>query len=208
MPPKCIVLPNGVEVDRFKKAKRGNNFIITYAGQFTRWKNVELLFKALTYLDKRYTLRIAGGKGDDESQRFIEELTKRYHLDGRVDYMGFVRHEEVVERILNGLSVLVLPLGDNIQSRYLTSPMKLFEYMATPIPVVAVNYPSINMIASDKELYLADNDPRDFAEKIKKASNDNVKERIERMNILAERYDYRRRAERYHNFIMDAILKG
>lgn len=202
-PDNYAILPNGVEIEKFQKAGKANNFVLTYLGQFNAWKNVELLFAALARLDERFTLRIAGGKNDDASRKTIEDLTEKYGVAReRVMYLGFVRQEDVVEKVLNNSNVLLLPLGDNIQSRYLTSPMKLFEYMATRIPVLAVDYPTTRLLATNNEIYLADNDPQVFAEKIEViTADDTLEQRIKKMNRLAETFSYTNRSARFDSFL-------
>jgi len=121
----------------------------------------------------------------------------------RVTYLGFINNKDIVDKVLNQSNVLLLPLGDNLQSKYLTSPMKLFEYMATSIPVVTINYPSINSIVKNSEVYLADNNPVDFSEKIKYACEENNNEMIQKMNKLSQQFSYENRSKRFNNFIME-----
>jgi len=46
-----------------------------------------------------------------------------------------IRAAGEVPRFLAGADVLLLPLGNNAQSRYFTSPMKLFEYAGSGVPI-------------------------------------------------------------------------
>lgn len=205
--PRYSILPNGVEAEKFSQAhppastNSSSKIVITYAGQFSSWKNIELLFQAMVLLHGRYQLRIAGGKGNDESKKYILQLTEEYNLTGRVDFRGFVKPDKLVSHVLNGSSVLLLPLGDNIESKYFTSPMKLFEYMATAIPVVSVNHPSVNLITGEDTVFLASTDPVDFARAIQEASCCEDSERIRRMNKIAAKYSYENRARRFSEFI-------
>lgn len=211
--PPSIVLPNGVDLEQFSRATAAGvgpegPFPITYIGQFTPWKNVELLFRALTYLDSRYVLRLAGGKGDEASREWVETLTKRYGLAGRVDYRGFVSRTCLVDDVLQGSAALLLPLGDNLESRYLTSPMKLFEYMATGIPVVAVDYPSVRLITGDESVYLAPNDALAFASAIQQAVTAPAASRAQRgqaMNTIAQQYTYGERARRFDQYLQQLM---
>jgi glycosyltransferase involved in cell wall biosynthesis len=205
--PEYAILPNGVETGVFSQAKpgtatiNGSPKVITYVGQFTQWKNIELIFQAMELLGDEYQLRIAGGKGDEKSKAYIMQLAEKYKVSGQVDYRGFVKPNTVAREVLNGSSVLLLPLGENIESSHFTSPMKLFEYMATGIPVVAVNFPSVNLITGEDTVFLSSTDPEDFASAIRLASCCGDKERIKRMNSIAENYSYKKRAERFAEFI-------
>ena len=69
---------------------------------------------------------------------------------------------------MRAADVLVLPntaLED--ASKYETSPVKLFEYLSSGVPVVASDLPSIRDIVTDKEVcFFTPDDPKDLAGKI------------------------------------------
>ena len=203
--PYTAVLPNGVETQTFASAERGtdpNRLVLTYAGQFTGWKNLPLLFQAMTHLDPRFVLRLAGGKDDEASRHYIEGLTSLYSLQGRVENLGFIPRQKLVPQVFSGSAALLLPLGDNLESRYFTSPMKLFEYMATSIPVVSVDYPSVRAICGDNTVFMASNDPTEFAKAIQQAiAEPAASPRLKRMQTLAETYSYANRSKRYHQYL-------
>lgn len=204
--PKYSILPNGVEIEKFQHAappQQKEHTVITYTGQFSKWKNVELIFAAMKYLDKNFILRIAGGKGDNASRQIIENWGKEYQVLDRIDYRGYIAPENLVKDVLDGSSALLLPLGDNMESRYFTSPMILFEYMATKIPVVAVDYPSVQGITGEHSVFLSPSHPQEFAFAIQEAVRHPHSDRIAHMNAIARHYSYHERSQRF-----DAFLKG
>ena len=67
---------------------------------------------------------------------------------------------------------LVLPLADNLFGRALTSPLKLWDYLATPLPVVAPDLPTVREIAAmtGAPLHLhRPGDPADLARAVEAA---------------------------------------
>jgi glycosyltransferase involved in cell wall biosynthesis len=201
--PPSIVLPNGVDITRYATAKPSQDKTkrwLTYAGQFTKWKNVELLFEALALLDSSFCLRLAGGKGDANSRQWVDAMAAKHGVTNRVDYIGFIKPSELPQRALHGSTALLLPLGDNMESRYFTSPMKLFEYMATSIPVISVDYPTIRGITGEDTVYLSQPTARDVADKIIQATGSYDTDRIAKMNQLAAKYTHQVRAQRFHAF--------
>lgn len=203
-----IVLPNGVDFDRFHQARFRPDGVLTYTGQFNPWKNTDLLFAALAKLPKRFTLRIAGGKNDDKSRAYIQEMGKKFGVSDRIDFRGFVPGDRLVQEVLDGSETLLLPLGENLPSCYLTSPMKLFEYMATHIPVVAVDCPSVRANVPANTLFFAKPDPQSFAQAILHSSGLEARSRqgrIQRMNDHARRFDYARRAEAFEDFLQQTF---
>ena len=87
--------------------------------------------------------------------------------------------------------------------------MKLFEYMATGIPVVSVNYPSVNLITGEDTVFLASTDPEDFSRAIQQAQGTQAgSQRIIRMNKIAASYSYENRASRLSSFIRSLAAAG
>ena len=72
---------------------------------------------------------------------------------------------------MNGSAILLMPLGDSNIAQYATSPMKLVEYMATPIPIVSTNAPSVRGISGRDSIFLSKSHAKDFAEIILKVYN-------------------------------------
>jgi glycosyltransferase involved in cell wall biosynthesis len=217
--PPYTIIPHGVEWDKFHRASThhdGNGgdsaepFIVTLTGSFHPWKNVEVLFKLLTHLDERFKLRIAGEisskHSDAENREYIQQLVERYNVQGRVHFCGFVSPNRIVEDALAGSSVLFLPLGDNAMARYFTCPIKLPEYMATQIPVVAVDYPSVRLITGDDTVFLAPNDPRALAKAIEAAVfSPERDERVRRMNTLAKQLTFEERSKRLDAWLTELL---
>jgi glycosyltransferase involved in cell wall biosynthesis len=104
--------------------------------------------------------------------------------------------------VLDKSHILLLPLGDNIQSKYLTSPMKLFEYMATKIPVLAVDYPSVSSIATEDEIFLAKNSAKEFANRIVEITKcEYLNKKIAKMNEKAKEFSYENRSKKYYDIL-------
>ena len=207
VPRENIVLPNGVDYARFAQARPGDGaHVLTYTGQFTPWKNCELLFAALARLDNSYRLRIAGGKAAGDSAAYVDGLARRHGVEGRVDYLGFVDPRELVSRAIDGSSVLLVPLGENDIARHATSPMKLIEYLATGLPVVAVGHPSVLALAGPEIVHTSSSDAADFARAIQAAVSEDAAARATRADkarALARSFDHRERALR-----LDAWLRS
>ena len=204
---KNIVLPNGVEIEKISKAQKNKDnskIFLTYLGQFNKWKNIELIFESFSLLKlNNIYLKIAGGKNDKKSELIINNYTKKYNINpSKVIFLGFVKNNEIVEKVLDNSNILLLPLGNNYQSKYLTSPMKLFEYMATKIPVLSIDFPSINLIIKNNEIFLSDCNAKSFSKKITEILNKkNIEKNIEKMNKLAQKYSYEKRSIKFDNFI-------
>ena len=214
LPKYQIILPNGVNIVNLSKAEpaspKSYPIVLTYTGQFTSWKNVPLIFEALSYLPSNFHLRIAGGKKDSLlSKLYINDLVIKFSLSGRVDYVGFVNPNSLVEHVINGTAILLLPLGDSVIARYATSPMKLVEYMATSIPIVAVDAPSVRGLCGLNSIFLSKPNAKDFANKILQvygSDPNNLKTRILNQKKIAKNYDFNVRASRYDKWLSNLTI--
>jgi glycosyltransferase involved in cell wall biosynthesis len=149
------VLPNGVQTHvldavPIQRDGDGRAFRLGYAGQFNAWKNVDVIIEALKFLPENVVLTIAGGRTDGEQvvREKLMSLAARVGVLGRVEYVGFLQPRQVPE-FLASMDTLLLPLGDNAQSRYFTSPMKLFEYAASGVPMVVTRQPTTVSLIQD-----------------------------------------------------------
>ena len=139
-----------------------------------------------------------GHQGDDEG-RVLEQIARV--ADGSVAYHGAVSKALIAE-VYARLDVLILPLGT---SRFMTSG-KVFEYMATGLPIVSVHDP-VNAASDTLSGYpgwvpAASLDAADVADALIRAAG------IASRQTLDDRVAARRWAERYERArILDPIAK-
>jgi glycosyltransferase involved in cell wall biosynthesis len=128
--------------------------IVTYTGSFYlyKWKGVDVLLGTEPYLPENTQLVLVGG---DEK----EIATIKNTFDLKKTLLFSKRPRSDIALFLKASDVLVLPnkTGDAISEKY-TSPLKLFEYMASGVPIVASSLPSITEILSDTNAWLVQPD--------------------------------------------------
>jgi glycosyltransferase involved in cell wall biosynthesis len=122
---------------------------LIYIGQLYPWKGVDLLVRALPAIE-RAGLTIVGGLEDDPEQRRLERLARDTGVLDRVRFLGSRPYAEV-PALLAAASIALLPLAEGIVARCFTSPLKLFDYLAAGIPIVAVDFPTIREVLRDGE---------------------------------------------------------
>jgi glycosyltransferase involved in cell wall biosynthesis len=180
---KLFVYPNGfdpVEFDNIPTkeecrrelglAQRG--FVVLYSGSLYDWKGADVLLEAALNFsdkDKVYFVFVGGGGGD--VVKFRKKAENQYHIK----VVGLRPHSEI-PRWLAAADMLILPNSAvSEESRYATSPIKLFEYMASGRPVIASDLPSIREIVSSNEVMLVEPDnPRALQSAIKKLTEDRI----------------------------------
>ncbi|RKY21495.1 MAG: hypothetical protein DRQ55_04160 [Planctomycetota bacterium] len=157
-PGRVLVAPDGVSLARFASLpSRGDARAaaglpldtprLVYAGQLYRWKGVDTLVAAMAHVP-RAELLVVGGQGDDLER--VRALAERL-APGRVRFTGNVP-PPAVPALLATADVIALPnsAGREISARY-TSPLKLFEAMASGRALVASDLSSLREVLRDGE---------------------------------------------------------
>lgn len=155
-PAKVLYTPDAVDVDDFlhpeptavARKRLGlplDKKIALYAGRIDSWKGVDLLLEASELLPENVQIVIIGGTEDQ-----IAQLHLRYP---RVQFLGYRPYAELPNN-QSAADVLVLT-GDpsSLIARLYTSPLKLFTYMASGIPIITVDLPSFRDVLSEREAF-------------------------------------------------------
>lgn len=153
---KVLYTPDAVDVDDFlhpeptavARKRLGlplDKKIALYAGRIDSWKGVDTLLDASELLPENIQIGIIGG-----TEKQIQELRPRYP---RVRFLGYRPYAELPNN-QSAADVLVLT-GDSSSetARFYTSPLKLFTYMASGIPIIAADLPSFRDVLSEREAF-------------------------------------------------------
>jgi len=175
---KIILERNAVDLNEFnitssqKEARTklklpGEIQIVLYTGHLYTWKGVDTLMRTAVFLGNNIHIYAVGG-----TDSYIEAYKKEYDNVKNIHIVGHRNHSDI-PYWQKAADVLVLPntAKENI-SKYYTSPMKLFEYMASGRPIIASDIPSISEIldSSNAVLVQAD-DEKALSVEIKRVLN-------------------------------------
>jgi len=122
---------------------------VYYIGQLYPWKGVDVLVEAMREANDA-ELVIVGGLPPEPDLERLKHLASRLSLSDRVRFRGFVPPPELSEERTKA-DLFVIPLLDSTTARLFTSPLKLFEAMASGRPVVASDLPSIREVLTHEE---------------------------------------------------------
>jgi glycosyltransferase involved in cell wall biosynthesis len=175
-PERVVVAPDAVaRVPERLPARPTDSRTVVYAGQLYPWKGVGTLVRALPLLpDVR--LKIVGGLADDDPHAAaLRVLARELGVERRIDFVGFLPHARVAAVIASGAAAVV-PLPDNPMARFFTSPLKLFEYMAAGVPIVASDLPALREVLADGRngLLVPPDDPAALAAALRRLLDDPV----------------------------------
>ncbi|MCL4243549.1 MAG: glycosyltransferase family 4 protein [Candidatus Dadabacteria bacterium] len=162
-PEKLVVAHNGVDIERYAKlpakddARRKlglalDKDIICYAGNIYEGRGIELLVDVSLRLPAAKFL-IVGGRDEDVLR--YRRLASEKNASG-IKLTSYVSHD-LVPLYLAAADILVMPYtsamtirGGTVATDF-TSPIKLFEYMASGRPIVATSLPSVLELLRDGE---------------------------------------------------------
>jgi len=148
--PRIAVVPDGARATDTADQKSGPPaFTIGYAGHLYPWKGVDLVIEAVAALQDTRGM-IIGGHGEEPDLARVTAFAEQLHCSARVTFTGMIPPAEVAAR-LRDTDVLALPNPSSAISSEFTSPLKLFEYMASGRPIVASDLPSLREVLRDGE---------------------------------------------------------
>ncbi len=124
-------------------------FTIGYAGHLYPWKGVDLLVEAVNALQDTRGLIIGGHDKEPDLAR-VKGLAEQLSCSSRITFTGLIPPADVAAR-LRDADVLLLPNPKSAISSAFTSPLKLFEYMASGRPIIASDLPAIREVLRDNE---------------------------------------------------------
>lgn len=210
---KILVLPDGVDVGKFNlpiskdEARRSlflpaDKKIVLYSGHLYDWKGAHTLADAAGMLVENAIVVFVGGTANEDVPAFKDYVKKNGAVNviilGPKDYRD-------IPIYLSAADVLVLPnSGKERKSRLYTSPLKMFEYMASGRPIVASDLPSLREILNNEStIFFEPDNPRDLAEKINMLlNNDNLARSISAQALKeVKQYSWEERAKKILNFI-------
>lgn len=178
---KILVAPDAVDLKKFDidldkdEARRKlqlppDKKIVLYAGHLYKWKGVTVLLEAAHKFPKNVLFVFVGGTEED--------LPKFRASAVGLENVLIVGHRppQEIPVWLKAADVLVLTgTAKSDISRYYTSPLKLFEYMASGRPVVASRLESFLGVLNGENSFLVEPDnPEALAEGIRKLLSDEI----------------------------------
>ena len=124
----------------------GGGPTLGFVGGLRPWHGVEVLPELLVRLSKRHPHIRLVIAGDGQLRGDLELGFRKRGLTKRVTFTGALLHEEVPE-VIRQFDIALAPYPQHNHDFYF-SPLKLFEYMACGVPVVAANIGQISEVVT------------------------------------------------------------
>lgn len=208
---KILVSPDAVDLDKFQikdtqeEARKKLGLpkelkLIMYTGHLYSWKGVDILAESAKSLDADARIVFVGGMEKD-----ITLFKEKYGHIKNIMILGNKPHQDI-PLYLRAADVLIIPNSAREEiSQLYTSPMKLFEYMASGTPIVASRLPSLIEVLNDENSTLVtSDDPEDLSRGIVDVLSSSKKSSFMALQALkdVEQYSWKKRAKNILNFIL------
>lgn len=212
---RILVFPNGVDIAAFSlsvsrdDARKKLNLprdkkIVLYAGHLYSWKGVDTLLAASRVLPSDMLLYMVGGTDADITKHKTQNAKRGSQ---NVIFAGQKPHREI-PLWLRAADVLVIPNTAKEEiSLYFTSPMKLFEYMASGTPIVASRIPSIEAIVNEDSVWFfeADNSASCARAIVNACESEEAAEKARHAYAIVQNYTWDARAHVILQFIKQKL---
>lgn len=214
-----MVAQNGVDTEDFDIQKTRQELridlslpldkkIVMYVGHLYGWKGVDTVIAAAKHLRDRQDIAFVLIGGTDMDLEKYNDITVEEKLDN-VSLLGH-KDKKFIPSYQKSADILLLPnTPSSTESIEYTSPIKMFEYMASGTAIIASNLPSITEILNNDcaFLYKAGND-KDLADKVAFVlTNRSIASNKASVALyLSKNYTWRNRAQKIIAFIGGADL--
>jgi glycosyltransferase involved in cell wall biosynthesis len=179
-----------------------NSTYITYLGAvgLYGWKGVDVFCEA-SHLLLDYKFIVVGGSDTD-----INDLKNKYQ-NKNIIFPGYQK-SQISAVYQKASDILVIPnkKGTLLSEKY-TSPLKVFQYMASKTPIIASDLPSLREVLNEENSYFFEaNNPESLADSIKVVLGgyDLAKSKADKAYLDVQNYTYEKRAEKIYNFVLNS----
>jgi glycosyltransferase involved in cell wall biosynthesis len=147
---RVLVTPNGVDLERYAYAadaracarsalglgpERPGELVLGFVGFYRDWHRIDLVLAAMAATELAATRLVLVGEGPARAE--LERVAAGGGLAARVHFAGPRPHAEI-PALLPAFDVALVPAINPY-----ASPLKLFEYMAAGLAVIAPNQPNL-----------------------------------------------------------------
>lgn len=132
------VITNGYDLEKIEKQTLDEKFTLAHIGSFLSERNPRILWQALQELVSEnrdfkndFRLKLIGAT----SQEVLDTITS-FQLNEYLQNLGYVSHQEAVEHQRKSQVLLLIEINSSATKSII--PGKLFEYMVSERPIIAI----------------------------------------------------------------------
>ena len=187
---KISIVSNGTNLEKFYSHKKNNNRII-FSGAMYNHRGLDVLLNCASRVideinDVEFLLL-----GDGPEMVKLQEFVKKNNLSKNIIFKGWVEREEIPE-FLASSSIGIGPLRITDVTKG-ALPIKILEYMASSLPILAMNETLPEDILKNEVNGYFIQDSRELAEKIIHIlKNDDLRNQMSKnSNEMVQKFDWK-----------------
>ena len=185
--PPSIALQNATRLDRVRRPNPEATGV-GCVGSARNYKDLETILAYAQISQRRLTW--VGSDVPNEA------------IDCGIDVLGEASHRDIPD-LVNGFRVVLLPLSRGIFGEYLSSPLKLWDYMAAGVPIVGADVASLRLAAPGAYLPYTPGDANSLHEAVERAYTDDTIRRELLDAAFVRTWD--QRASEYLHFLEEVL---
>jgi glycosyltransferase involved in cell wall biosynthesis len=160
---KIRIVTNGVSLEAFKSpdlsvvpkyiyGKLRDKITIGYVGTFTVNHDVHIVIdafsKAISVVPNLRLLLL----GDGPSLQEVKEKIKCLEIENSVILAGKIQYDHV-PAYLSLCQIAASPMRQVYEEGFIGVPIKMFEYMASKLPIISTDMPNLRQLFNDSAIY-------------------------------------------------------
>jgi glycosyltransferase involved in cell wall biosynthesis len=153
--PRTMLRRNGVSISsaagspsqHSKNPPLLRRFVVAYSGNLEPARGIDLLLQVAPLLADEVVFRIVGGSPAEVGQ--LRYKVQVAHLNERFELLGKVPHEQVAAH-LRTADALIAIYTARVRNIDVMCPMKLLEYFALGLPIIAPDFPTVRELVVDE----------------------------------------------------------
>lgn len=196
---KIVLIPNGVDLNKFKPNEDGDKNTIITVSRLVKKNGLSDLIRAMNKVVEKFPeaklLIVGSGEEEREEEKKLKRLVKELNLGEVVEFCGEVKYEDT-PRYLSKARIFVRPsLSEGLGSAFL-------EAMASGLAVIGTPVGGIPDFLKNGEtgLFCRPGDSKDIAEKIIRLLEDNeLRDRLadNGRKLVEEKYSWENIASKF-----------
>lgn len=197
---EILIAHDGVNLEEFTALDFKNNLNkslnILYTGSFFKWKGVDIIIKAAKICNDSQ-FKLIGG--DENQINRLNQLITEYKLNN-VELILKIDRKRLL-RYIKDADILLLPNTDDKINKW-TSPIKLFEYMASKRIIISSKIDSLQEIIDENSaVFFFPNSHEDLAAKITYLSKNYDVRMVKNAFDNVKKYSWNQRAKNIKSFL-------
>lgn len=186
-----------------------SSFIACYVGGMDPWRELDVVIKAIKYVEKKIPniVLILCGTGEKEYVDSLNKLVGDLNLKKKVLYIGYVPQKDVLNYVsISNVALNPYMIHPNLDG---ISSTKVFEYLLVPKPVIVTNFSVFKREFKGLVLFYESSDYKSLGDKIfevyeKESDYNKMAHRAQ--DIIFKKFNPKRNEEKLVKIYLNLIL--